>query len=423
MPGSRIGAGRDRLSGVPGQLDRVTRHFLFGHPAVLRDLLHDMAVAIAGGELHPPVHPARIVAQDPLDHAHGLDELAPVHRTQGAQTADAVADGDLIGGLLLVLDLDQLLDRQAGLGELLLDPGQRQGQGGTLALKTARQLRDEGAGHGRIRARHVRDHQDQILGVALGHRRHLVGPAVGQILVGAAGGDPDRDAAQILDQREPQHDRDGPQLTQLEGGDGLIGGDETVEVLGVHPAIAVGDDLQRQVIDPWQAGRGTMAQARQFPAVALGQMPLGGADLILDQIEVIEQPFPGRRDPAVLRDRDHEQPADADQDGFIVLEASQQAIRRVSGHQEVRVGEPLAVLFHLYGAEEFGAQRRFVAAIARGQTVSRAPVPPLEQGFAHRQIALPHLCGLRRRRILCLERMPGDRFLATRSPVISSKDP
>jgi hypothetical protein len=97
----------------------------------------------------------------PLDDAHGLDKLAPVHRAEHPQAADAVADRDLIGGLLLVLGLHQVLDRQARFGESLLDPGQRQGQSRTPPLQAARQLGDEGADHRRTGTRHVGDHQDQ----------------------------------------------------------------------------------------------------------------------------------------------------------------------------------------------------------------------------------------------------------------------
>ena len=55
---------------------------------------------------------------------------------------------------------------------------------------------------------------------------HLVRPVVGLVAVEPVGGDAGGDAAQILDQRQAQHDRDGPQLAQLQGGHRLVGGDE-----------------------------------------------------------------------------------------------------------------------------------------------------------------------------------------------------
>ena len=48
-----------------------------------------------------------------------------VHCAKEAEAAYTVAHRNLVGGLLLVLRLHQLFDRQAGLGQLLLNPGKR----------------------------------------------------------------------------------------------------------------------------------------------------------------------------------------------------------------------------------------------------------------------------------------------------------
>ena len=76
-----------------------------------------------------------------------------------------------------------------------------------------------------------------------------------------AGGDAHRDAAQILDQRQTQHDGDGPQLAQPQRGDRLVRRDETAETVRIHPSIAVGDGLKRDVIHARQPGRGALGQA------------------------------------------------------------------------------------------------------------------------------------------------------------------
>src|SRR3972149_602211 len=70
----------------------------------------DMAVLVPRGEIHPGVRVRRVFAENVLDTAHRLDEGPPVGRTEETEAADAVADGDLIGGLMLVLQLHQLLD-------------------------------------------------------------------------------------------------------------------------------------------------------------------------------------------------------------------------------------------------------------------------------------------------------------------------
>ena len=123
------------------QLDRFMRHLALRVGAVLRRPLHGVAAVITGGKVHLVVDVGRVLTQGLLDGAHRFDELAPVHRAQGTEAADAVAHRDLVGRLLLVLRAHQLLDGQASLGQSLFNPGERHGQSGALALQTARELR------------------------------------------------------------------------------------------------------------------------------------------------------------------------------------------------------------------------------------------------------------------------------------------
>ena len=171
------------------------------------------------------------------------------------------------------------------------------------------------------------------------------------------------DAPEILDQRQAQHDRDRPQLAQLEGGDRLVGGDETAEAFRIDPSVAVRDRFERDVVHARKPGRWAVRQARQLPAVPLGQVSLGRADLLFDQIEIIEQPFAGRRDPAVRLDRLCQQIADSDQDVFILSQPAQQLVRSAVRAQLVQASQGLAVLLHLIGAEELRTQRWLAAGV------------------------------------------------------------
>ena len=92
-------------------------------------------------------------------------------------------------------------------------------------------------------------------------------------------------------------------------------------------------------------------------------MPLGRANLLLDQIEVVQQPFSGRRHPAVGFNRLQQQIADFDEHAFILCQARQELVRRVSGTHPMRTRQGLAVLLHLVVAEQFRSQRRLVAAV------------------------------------------------------------
>jgi hypothetical protein len=246
--------------GVTGHPEREPRHVAFRHGARARDRLDDVPVAVAGGEVHAAVEAARVVAQRRFDDAHRLDEVAPVGGAEEAQAADRVADRHLGARLLLRFDLHELLDRQMRLGEALLDPGQRQRERRALALQPARELGDERARHRRARARHVGGHDDQALGIALGDLEHLLGPPVGALAVDRAGGHARADAPQVLDERQAQHDRDRPQLAELERRDRLVRRDEARQRLGVDAAVAVRDRLEGEVVDARKSGRRSCAR-------------------------------------------------------------------------------------------------------------------------------------------------------------------
>ena len=92
-------------------------------------------------------------------------------------------------------------------------------------------------------------------------------------------------------------------------------------------------------------------------------MPLGGANLLFDQIKVVEQPFPGRGNPAVCLDRLNQQVADSNEDGFILSQPLQQPALRTPRAQLVRARQGLAMLLHLIGAEQLRSQWGLVAGV------------------------------------------------------------
>ena len=197
------------------QVDRLARHLALRVRAALGDFLHDVTVAIPSDMIHPAVDIAGILTQGPLDNAHRLDELTPVHGSEETEAADAVAHRDLVSGQLLGLHVHRLFDGQAGLGQSLFDPGQRQCQRRALALQTACEFGHKRVRHRRIRAGHVGHRQNQALGVLLGDHRHLIGPLISAVAQDPVGGDSSANPPNILDQGQTKHDGDGPQFTEL----------------------------------------------------------------------------------------------------------------------------------------------------------------------------------------------------------------
>ena len=142
--------------------------------------------------------------------------------------------------------------------------------GWTLPLQAARQFGDKRALHRRVRARHVGDDHDQVLRILLGGLDQLVRPGVGAIAADAVG----RRCAPHTRRRFSISARrsmigSAHNSPSVRGVTRLIGGDKAGEALGVHAAVAVRNDLERDVVDAGKAGGRTVQQARQFPAVAL----------------------------------------------------------------------------------------------------------------------------------------------------------
>ncbi|MDT4817730.1 hypothetical protein FQZ97_508130 [compost metagenome] len=364
------------------QFEGGAGHGRFRVFAVLCQVLHHMAVMVARGELHGVVDAGRVLVQGLFDMAHGLDEVAPVGCRQQAQAGDAVADGHLVGGLLLGIGRYQTLDAQPRFGQVLLDPAQGQCQRRALALQPPRQLGDEGTGHRRGGARHVRHRQYDALGVLLGDLGQPVRPVIGQVAVIPVGHDARGHAAQVLDQRQAQHDGNGPEFAELQWRHRLVGGDETAEAVAVHSSIAVGDGFQGDVVDPWQSLGAAGGQVRQLAAVPLGKVLACRADLLFDQVVVVQQPLSGGGDAPAGQRRGREDPATAGQRRLVVGQTLQQAVRRPQGAQPVQAGQERTVLLHLLRAEEVRAQVGLVLEMPEGR--SPAHEDGVEAGWPER---------------------------------------
>ena len=169
-----------------------------------------------------------------------------------------------------------LLDRQAGLGEPLLDPGQRRRCKGS-ALQAARQLGDSAVGgvdraSRRSRARGFRSRSTMRVIWSAQYAATLL-PARGAASC----------AAQVLDQRQAQHDRNRPE-SPSQRRHHLVGRDEAAEAFRVDLAVAVRDDFERDVMRAAACGAaGAQAARSAYPRRAAR-----GAHLLLDQVEVVD---------------------------------------------------------------------------------------------------------------------------------------
>ncbi len=277
------------LGGLAGAFHRHAGDRLLGAPGALRDPLDHVAVPVARGERHAAVEPGRIVAQGRFQATLALDEQPPVRLGDGPQTGDAVGHSDLgkrqppgrPGGRLLgaegfvgdpVLEVAHGRERP-GVAKLLEkasdeDRGQRRRIG-----EEALQLRVEGrlprfAGPSDLRRRLVR-------------RLRLIQPAH------RAQGHPPH----VLDESQPEHRRDGPELADGESGDLLKGSHEAGHVVERDPALAVRDQRDSQLVDPRIPGERPAAQHGQLSVVAPRQALAHLVHVLLDDVIVVQQPF------------------------------------------------------------------------------------------------------------------------------------
>src|SRR5688572_11627734 len=89
-------------------------------------------------------------------------------------------------------------------------------------------------------------------------------------------------------------------------------------------------------------------------------------DLLLDHVEVVEQPLPRRRDRPVGADVGGEQRTCLSENSLVLGEARKQAVARRALAKAMRGGgEARPVMLHLLCAEELGTKRRLAGDRAR----------------------------------------------------------
>jgi hypothetical protein len=179
--------------------------------------------------------------------------------------------------------------------------------------------------------------------------------------IDAIGNHPRRHPAEILDEGQPQHDGNGPQLTQHQRGHRLVGRDDTVEGLRIDPRVTMRNRFKRDVVNSGQIRGGSAQQPGEFPAVALGEVPPRGPDLLFDEIEVVEQPLTGGLDSLPGLDRRTQQLEGLRQDRLILAQPSQKQIGPVSWTGLMRGREGTPVALHLIAAEQRRSDRRLGA--------------------------------------------------------------
>ena len=233
--------------------------------------------------------------------------------------------------------LDQAHDRRVG----------QRGEGGHLGRRGGL-----GDSPGRV------DHRGGIVmgDPGLGQEGHLPAPdhPLGQ-------------APEVLDQDQPEHRRDGPELADGQRSDRLEGQEEPGDPRLIQLAVGVGHQRQGQGVDAGIAPDLADGELGELRVVAAGQVLLDLAEDVLDDVEVVGQPVrvdPTPLGPVGLSD---DPPVGLDEDLPVLGEPTEQEIARL----EVRLhdpgrGQPAGQQLEPIQAVEFPPDRRLAPGVDEG---------------------------------------------------------
>ena len=113
------------------------------------------------------------------------------------------------------------------------------------------------------------------------------------------------------------------------------------------------DELEGNVVNARKAGQPTRRQSWKFLAVCGGQQSADRANLLLDQIEVVQEPLCGRFNTAIIIGGRCHEIVGRDEDAFVIVEAWQQSVVASPRGQGMRHRNHFGVPFQLLDAVEF----------------------------------------------------------------------
>jgi hypothetical protein len=265
--------------------------------------LEPMPVPVAAAEVHPPVHACGVLTQDVFDEARLLEETLPVEGFEEAYRGDAVRDRDLVGGLLLLEAMSEDVEVVAGRDEAAGQERVRSLSAGVLALEALGEA-DEERGCGVDRdGTELLEKRAQVVRAVLGCQQQALGPLVCGTIRPVRADHASRESPEVLDERDPKHDRDRPDLADGQRGDILEALDEAAEELRVEVGVRVRHQRDSRLVHAREALEWVCSQARQFDSVPRGQIVPHRAQLLVDQVVVVEEPLGGRRDGVKLPHR------------------------------------------------------------------------------------------------------------------------
>ena len=336
--------GRDRLFGdVDFIMSGTTREFL-----------DSAAIQVTGREIHGGE--ITTCAQRRIDEADALEPFSPVDGGNEPHTGDDVAHGDIGRALTLDLISHDLIGGGAFMRESFVQPTQHRRRVGISIAESLCQSHGEGGGPpGSVQI--ARDPGSAITYV---RGQAPIRQRIGLLARVEARDNVLRQAAQILNQRDTKRDRDGPEFTDRQRLDTLICHHQAGEFLHVERAVGVGDQSPGDTEDARIAGEWAIGKLGEQAIETGRQIVFDLAYLCVHDMEVVEQPFRGRRDRLMRARRFDHRAIRGGQNARVVVEPWRELPTGTGlAGDTLRGRETFRVLLQPFDAEQFRADGRF----------------------------------------------------------------
>ena len=170
-----------------------------------------------------------------------------------------------------------------------------------------------------------------------------------------------RKPPEIFHERDPERNRDRPDLADRERGDGLERAHESYERLYIEKAVEMRDERQRDRIYARIAGELARPDLRQFSVIFFREILANLANLVLDHMEVVDEPFRSRRGSPPLAKRIREEPVSRGKTLAITRKSRQKRALGARGSRDLELGrEKNCILLKTIGAEDLSPDHLLV---------------------------------------------------------------
>ena len=342
---------RDRLLDTPHDTF-CNFHFRVARSA--REIFDRVPVVVSRGKIH--IDEVSVVAENFVNEADALKEFLPVKCRNRVHAGYDVTHGHAHGPMLLVLGADNVIGARSRSGQSLVEPKQYRANLWIQIPQALDKLHGERSLQ-RGLLKPLEDRKDRRL---FARTEQAIGQRVSFLAGGPATNDPLRHPAQIFYQHNAKCDGHRPELTNRERLHPLIGCHKAPQRFRVESAIGMRHKRPRHSEHARITLQVTRGELGQFAVVANRQIVLDFAELFINDVEVIDQPFSRGRNRMLLLNRMGDRPIGIQQHAAVVHDPrDKRAAPARFVRDYLRRRKALGVLFEPLQAEEFSANRLF----------------------------------------------------------------